>query len=140
MRRACRKHIHIPWNYSLHAQHACWTATEPSLRLDQYLIPDMWQECHTMCISLWISMMVAAPTSRGTYKFEDDINMPHNLPWIPLIIQTIRKHRRPFVTYDANNFYLSPTNCTITWCSTFSTSLSFHYCQMISKSLNKLSK
>lgn len=126
MRWACRKHIHKPWNYRLHAQHAHWSATEPSLRLDQYLIPDMWQECHTMRISLWISMVVATPTSHGTYNFAD-INMPRSLPWISLIIQTMRKQRRPIITHNANNFYLSPTNCTVTWCSTFSISLSFHY-------------
>ena len=121
VRWACRKCIHKPWNYRLHAQHAA----EPSLRLDQYLIPDMWQECHTMHISLWISMVVAAPTSHGTYNY-DDINVPHSLPEILLIIQTMRKQRRPIVTYNANNFYLSPTNCAVTWCSRFNTSLSFH--------------
>ena len=125
MKWACKKHTHKPRNYRLHAQHAQWSATEPSLRLDQYLIPDMWQECHTMHISLRISMAVAASTSHGKYNY-DDINMPRSLPQILLIIQTMRKQRRPIVTYNADNFYLSLTNCTVTWCSTFNTSLGFH--------------
>lgn len=125
--QVCSRHIHIPWNYRLHAQHKHWYATEPSLRLGQYLIPDMWQKCHTMCISLCINTVVAEYASHGTHNFDNDINTSRSLPWIPLIIQTMRKQRRPFVRYDANNVYLSPTNHTVTWYSTFSTVLSFHY-------------
>jgi len=123
VRQACRKHIHRPWNYRLHVHRS---ATEPSLRLDQYPIPDMWQECHTMHISLRFSNVVAAPTSHGTYNF-DEKNMPCTLPWIPSNYSNNKKTDKATCNIQCQQFFPFPYKLYRNLMFYLSTSLSFHY-------------